>query len=123
MKSQEIKLKRRIRRKMHLRKNLHGGGDKPRLTVIRSSKHIYAQIIDDNEHRTLVSASTIDKELRELIKPEMKKSDKSKLIGSELAKRAIKANIERVIFDRNGFLYHGRIKAFADGAREAGLKF
>ncbi len=119
----ELKLKRRLRRKFHIRKKIKGTSERPRLTVTKTARHIYAQIIDDTVHRTLVSASTLDKEIREKIKPEMTKTDLSKLIGAELAKRAINNNIDKVVFDRNGYLYHGRVKALAEAARENGLKF
>ncbi len=123
MKTQEIKAKRRIRRKVGIRKNIFGTPERLRLTVFRSLSHIYAQIINDIDGKTLVSASSNDKDVREAIKPEMKKSDVSKLVGSQLGKKAIAANIKTVAFDRNGFIYHGRIKALAEGAREAGLDF
>lgn len=119
----EIKLKRRLRRKFHIRKKIKGTSERPRLTVTKTARHIYAQIIDDTVHRTLVSASTLDKEIREKIKPEMTKTELSKLIGAELAKRALNNNIDKVVFDRNGYLYHGRVKALAEAARENGLKF
>lgn len=123
MNRQELKTARRIRRKMHIRKKENARFDRMRLNINRSLKHVYAQIIDDKEGRTLVSASTLDKEVRSALTPGMKKVDQSKLVGKEIAKRALAANITSVAFDRNGFLYHGRIKALADGAREGGLEF
>lgn len=123
MSKKDIKLDRRLRRKMHIRKHLQGRYPKPRLTVYRSLNEIYAQIIDDKEARTLVSASSIDKELREKTKSGVKKIEKSKMVGQLLAKRAIDRDIKSVAFDRNGYLYHGRVKALADAAREAGLQF
>ncbi len=111
---------RRARRAKGIRKNIHGSAARPRLTIFRSLKHIYAQIIDDDSRKTLVAASSNDKELA---KTAMKKSDMSKAVGELLAKRALSAKVDTVSFDRNGFLYHGRVKALADGAREAGLKF
>lgn len=119
----ELKQKRYNRRKMHVRKNVHGSEDRLRLIIFRSAKHIYAQIINDDMGVTLAHASTLDKELKSSIKPEMKKIDESKLIGEAIAKRAIEKNITKVAFDRNGFLYHGRVKALADAARKAGLDF
>jgi large subunit ribosomal protein L18 len=123
MRSQRIKQERRARRKLRIRKKIYGTAERPRLSVFRSLKHIYAQIINDDEARTLVSASSVDKEIAALIKPEMKKSEVAKLVGIELAKRAAAAGIKTIAFDRNGFIYHGRIKALADGAREGGLIF
>lgn len=123
MNKQKLKVLRRQRRKKHIRKSIYGSADCLRLTVFRSLNHIYAQIINDDDRRTLVSASTLDKEIRNLIKPEMKKSDLSKLVGATLAKRAIEANIKSVAFDRNSYIYHGRVKALADAARENGLEF
>jgi len=123
MRIQELKSKRKLRRKRHIRKSMTFTGDRLRLTVFRSLNHIYAQIIDDKEQKTLLSASTIDKEVKNLITSEMKKVDESVLVGKLIAKRAIEANITNVAFDRNGYIYHGRIKALADGAREGGLQF
>ncbi len=119
----ESKQKRYQRRKMHVRKDVHGNEERLRLNIFRSAKHIYAQLINDIEGVTLVQASTADKDIIAEVKPEMKKIDKSKLVGEAIAKRAIDKNIKRVVFDRNGFLYHGRVKALADAARSAGLDF
>ena len=119
----ESKQSRFARRKRHIRKSVYGTKDAYRMTVTRSLKHVYAQIIDDDEGKTLVAASTLDKDVRGMIKPEMKKSDISKLVGETIAKRAIAADIKKVVFDRNGFLFHGRVKALADAARKAGLEF
>lgn len=94
----------------------------PRLTVFRSDKHIYAQVIDDVAGNTIASASTLDKEIQSQLKADIKKLDKSKLVGLLIAKRALEAKITNVAFDRNGYLYHGRVKALADAAREGGLK-
>ena len=123
MNIQESKKRKRIRRKFTIRRKVSGTTDKPRLTVFRSLNHVYAQIIDDTKGITLVSASTLDSEVKADIKADTKKSDQSKLVGKAVARRAIEKNISEVAFDRNGFLYHGRVKALADGAREAGLKF
>lgn len=123
MRIQELKAKRKTRRKKHIRKSMTFTGERLRLTVFRSLTHIYAQIIDDKEQKTLVSASTIDKEIKTQITSEMKKVDESNLVGKLIAKRALEANIQSVAFDRNGYIYHGRIKALADGAREGGLQF
>lgn len=123
MKRMQLKNARRTRRKMSVRRNITGSTERPRLTIFRSLTHIYAQIIDDTKGITLASASTTDKEVRGKITGEMTKSDESKLVGTVLAQRAKANNVTTVAFDRNGFLYHGRVKALADGAREGGLKF
>lgn len=112
------KYERRERRAKGIRKNINGSAERPRLSIFRSLKHIYAQLIDDENQRTLVSASSADKELTSA---SGNKSDTSKMVGALLAKRALAANISQAAFDRNGFLYHGRVKALADGAREGGL--
>lgn len=112
----------RLKRKKRIRKNIFGNQDRPRMSVFRSSKHIYAQIIDDTKGTTLVSASTLDKEYLDN-KVEGKKVDIAKAVGNLIGKRALDNGIKQVVLDRNGFLYHGRIKALSDGAREAGLNF
>lgn len=113
------KLERRQRIKHRIRKIIIGTVDRPRLSVFRSNKEIYAQLIDDNLGTTLVSVSSRDKE----IESTGSKSDIAKSVGKSIAEKAINAGVEAVAFDRNGFLYHGRVKALADAAREAGLKF
>lgn len=122
MTSTNIKYELRLKRKKHIRKNLSGSSERPRLTVFRSAKHIYAQIIDDTCGNTLVSASSVEKEIRE--RQDLgKKIDTAKIIGTTIANRAKQKGIQKVVFDRNGFLYHGRIKSVSEGAREAGLDF
>ena len=123
MRIQELKKKRRNRRKAHIRKRISGTAETPRLTVFRSNLHIYAQVIDDVAKKTVVSASSLEKDVLVKIKPEMNKTQKSELVGSTLGKKATSAGIKQVQFDRNGYPYHGRIKALADGARKGGLKF
>jgi large subunit ribosomal protein L18 len=123
MKKIRIKNEKRERRRKHIRKNMYGEPERPRMSIYKSLGHIYVQIINDDTQSTLVSASTLDKELREMIKPDMKKKDQSKLVGEMVAKRALDNNITKVRFDRNGFLYHGRVKELADAARKAGLEF
>jgi len=120
-----IKLKntRQARRNRRVRKNITGSPERLRLTVHRTLQHIYAQIIDDVAATTLASASTVDAEVRAKITKEMTKVDESRLVGTVLAQRAQAANIKCVAFDRNGFLYHGRVKALAEAARESGLDF
>ena len=122
MRSNELKIRRRARRKCGIRKRVHGTSDRPRLTVFRSLKHTYAQIIDDGRGVTLCEASTMNRDLREQIK---RGGDiaAAKIIGAALAKRAKAQNIERVCLDRNGYRYHGRLKALAEAAREGGLVF
>ncbi|MBM4161301.1 MAG: 50S ribosomal protein L18 [Ignavibacteria bacterium] len=120
---QNKKLGRWPKRKARTRKKVFGTPERPRFTVYRSAKHIYAQIIDDTSGKTLVSASTVSKELREELKKATSKMDVCKLIGVFAARRALERNIKQVVYDRSGYLYHGRIKAVAEGAREGGLKF
>ena len=112
----------RVRRHDRVRKNLKGTTERPRLNVFRSLSAIYAQVIDDQTGRTLLSASTVDRELREKMKG-LKKSEQAKLVGQTVAERAKDQGIQTVVFDRGGYRYIGRIKALADGAREAGLQF
>lgn len=109
-------------RKQRIRKTVSGSTERPRLTVFRSANHIYAQIIDDETGRTLVAASTLSKDLASH-EGHRGNIDAAKAVGALLAQLARSASIEKVVFDRNGYLYHGRIKALADGAREAGLDF
>lgn len=112
----------RIKRHLRIRKKVKGTPQKPRLAVFRSEKHIYAQIIDDTKGHTLVSASTLDKELRQKLSKTYN-IEAAKEVGKLIAQRALSLGIKTVVFDRGGFKYHGRIKALADAAREAGLKF
>lgn len=112
----------RARRHSRVRKNLQGTADRPRLNVFRSLSGIYVQVIDDQSGKTLVSASTVDRDLREKLKG-MKKADQAKMIGQAIAERAKNKGIQAVVFDRGGYRYIGRIKALADGAREGGLQF
>ena len=113
-----------IREKKHrrLRHHLNGTAATPRLAVFRSNKHMYAQIIDDVEGKTLVSASTLQKD----VKAELQYTDDvaaAAYLGTVIGKKALEAGIEEVVFDRGGYIYHGKVKALADAAREAGLKF
>lgn len=123
MKALELKKERRTRRKHGVRKKVFGTDNRPRLTVFKSINQIYAQLIDDVAKVTIASASTIDKEVRGLIKPDMPKVAQSQIVGEILAKRAVQKNVKQVAFDRNGYLYHGRVKALADGCRKGGLEF
>jgi large subunit ribosomal protein L18 len=110
------------RQKRHdrIRLRLTGSPDRPRLAVFRSLNHIYAQVIDDSTGRTLAAASSLEKELKDT---GQKKTEEAKVVGRLIAERAKGAGVERVVFDRAGFRYHGRIKSLADAAREAGLEF
>lgn len=114
-----IKLSRRERIKKGIRKRLSGSTDRPRLSVYRSNKGIYAQVIDDTTGITLVSASSSSKDFS----ASGNKVEQSKAVGKLVAEKAIAAGISLVVFDRNGYLYHGRVKSLAEGAREAGLNF
>lgn len=111
---------RRNRIKQRIRKVVHGEATSPRLSVFRSNKGIYVQLIDDVSGKTLVAASSADKGIA---KVKGNKIDQAKLVGKAIAEKATKAGISTVRFDRNGYLYHGRVKSLAEGAREAGLKF
>jgi large subunit ribosomal protein L18 len=113
------KLEKRIRIKRRVRGKISGSADLPRLSVYKSNKEIYAQLIDDKDGKTLASASSREKG----VDANGTKTDVSAAVGKAIAAKAIAAGIETIVFDRNGFVYHGRVKALADGAREGGLKF
>ena len=113
----------RLRSKQKIRKAISGSPERPRLTVYRSLSNVYAQIVDDASGKTLVSASSLSKELSDDMKSAKGKVAKGKLVGVLVAKKALEQKITTVIFDRNGYRYHGRIQALAEGAREGGLKF
>lgn len=112
----------RLRRKRSIRKKIRGTTERPRLSVFRSASHIYAQVIDDTKGATLASASTLSPEIR-AERDGKKKTDLAGAVGRLIAQKCRARNIEKVVFDRNGFIYHGRVKAVADGAREGGLQF
>ena len=112
----------RLRRHRRVRKRVFGTPERPRLIVFRSIKHIYAQVIDDQNGNTLVSASTLTKDVRGKI-PGGNNIEAAKLVGQEIGRMATEKNITKVVFDRGGYLYHGRLKALAEAAREAGLEF
>jgi large subunit ribosomal protein L18 len=112
----------RLKRKRRIRKNLNGTGERPRLSVFRSARHIYAQIIDDLQGVTLVAAGTLSPEIRDKL-GDLKKRDAAREVGKLLADKAKSKGIAQVVFDRNGFLYHGRIKSLAESCREHGLVF
>ena len=111
------KIKRRLRIKAHIRTTVFGTAERPRLSVFRSNSQIYAQVINDEKGVTLASASSLT------IKEKLTKSEKAAQVGKLIAEAAKQAGVETVVFDRNGYLYHGRVKQLADAAREAGLKF
>ena len=115
------RLKARLRRKRRVRAKIAGTANKPRMSVFRSSKHIYAQVIDDVKGHTLVAASDLSPQLRDEVKG-LKKAEKASAVGKLVASRCKELGIENVVFDRNGFIFHGRIKEVAEGAREGGLK-
>jgi len=118
-----IRSEARLRRKKRVRKKIRGSSERPRLCVFRSSRHIYAQIIDDSTGRTLVEASSLSKDLSEKARRLGGNKEGAALVGAAISERALKSGIERVIFDRNGFLFHGRVKALSEAVRTSGLKF
>jgi large subunit ribosomal protein L18 len=122
-KSKLKNIDRRHKIKFKIRKKIKGTAEKPRLVVFRSLQHIYTQLVDDINGKTLLSISSNAKEIADKLSVEKSKIAKSKLIGKFTAEKALSQNISSVVFDRNGYLFHGRIKAVADGARENGLKF
>lgn len=113
------KTERRLRIRRRIRKSVNGTADMPRLSVFRSNKEIYAQIINDVDGKTIVASSSLDKEIAK----DSNKADIAKSVGQKLAEKAVAAGIGTISFDRGGYLYHGRIKSLAEGAREGGLKF
>jgi len=115
------KLERRIRIKHRIRKRLSGIAERPRMSVYRSNKEIYVQLVDDVQGKTLIAASSKEKDIAE--KKGITKIDQAKLVGKLIAEKAAANGISQVVFDRNGYLYHGRVKSLAESARENGLKF
>ena len=113
----------RERSKIKIRKKISGTSEKPRMTIYRSLNQIYAQLVDDATGNVLLSVSSLSKEVAESIKSAKGKVAKSVLVGSHLAEKALSKNITTIVFDRNGYQYHGRVKAIAEGARKGGLKF
>lgn len=114
------KLNRREKIKLKIRKRVKGEPTSPRLNVFRSNAEIYAQLVDDRAGKTLIAVGSVDKTIKAA---KVNKSEKAKLVGKMIGEKALASGITSVVFDRNGFLYHGRIKSLAEGAREAGLKF
>lgn len=113
----------RARRQRRIRAKISGVANRPRLNVFRSNQHIYAQVIDDTSHHTLVAASTLDPAVREALEAKQAKRAQAAEVGRVVAERARDQGIETVVFDRGGYRYHGRVRALAEAAREAGLKF
>ncbi len=119
----KIKNFRRLRRKKRIHKIVSGTSERPRLAVFRSAKNIYAQLIDDVDNRTLTGVSTLTPDLNGQVSEAKSRVDAAKLVGKAIADKAKALKVETVVFDRGGYLYHGRVKAVAEGARENGLKF
>ena len=122
MGSTNVRQQARLKRKKRIRKKIHGTPQRPRLTVFRSTRHIYAQIVDDTVGRTLVTASTMDQQNENAPKFENKVAA-ANFVGKLIGERALGKGIAEVVFDRNGYLYHGRVKSLSEGARESGLVF
>jgi large subunit ribosomal protein L18 len=116
------RIEKRLHVKRRIQKKIRGTAEMPRLTVYRSLHHIYAQIVDDSTSKTIVTASTLAPDLRDEVKSLKGKKAIAKRVGIQVAKKALEKNVKQVVFDRNGYLYHGVVKSLADGAREAGLK-
>jgi large subunit ribosomal protein L18 len=117
-----VKLTGRERRKLRIRNKISGTEERPRLSVFRSANHIYAQVVDDGAGKTLAAASTLSPDLKGSL-GDSNKTEAAKKVGALIAEICAKHSIDQVVFDRNGYLYHGRVKALAEAAREAGLKF
>jgi large subunit ribosomal protein L18 len=117
-----MKITGRQRRKLRIRTKISGSGERPRLSVFRSAAHIYAQVVDDVGGRTIATASTLSRDLKGTLENDTK-TEAAKKVGALIAKICLEKQVDKVVFDRNGYLYHGRVKALADAAREAGLKF
>ena len=112
----------RERRKLRIRRKVNGTGKRPRLSVFRSAKHIYAQVVDDSAGTTIAHCSTLSRSVRDSLS-EANKLEAAKKVGQSIAKVLLDKGIDKIVFDRSGYLYHGRVRALADAAREAGLKF
>jgi large subunit ribosomal protein L18 len=113
----------RLKNKIRVRKKISGTSEIPRVAVFRSLNQIYVQVIDDTKRTTLISASSLSKEIQAQLKDAKSKIEKSKVVGKYLAEKAVEKGISSVVFDRSGYRYHGRVQAVAEGAREGGLKF
>lgn len=117
------KRQRRFKKKRMIRKKVYGTTERPRLVVFRSLKNIYGQLVDDTIKKTITTVSSRSKELQDQLASLPDKSQSARIVGKALANKALSLNIKKVVFDRNGYLYHGRVKALAEGAREGGLMF
>lgn len=117
-----VRKKARLKRKQRIRKNLKGTPTRPRMSVFRSARHIYAQVIDDTAGQTIAAASSVEKTVKEQPKFDDKVAT-ANFVGRLLAERAVEQGVQKIVYDRNGFLYHGRVKALSEGARKAGLDF
>lgn len=117
------KRKVRRRKKKSIRKKISGTAERPRLTLFRSLSHIYAQLIDDSSHKTILTVSSLSKDLQQEVANAKSKTEVAKIIGLKVAQKAKEMNYNKVVFDRAGYIYHGRVKALAEGAREGGLIF
>ena len=122
MGSLNLRRKARLKRKKRIRKTISGTQQRPRLCVFRSAKHIYAQVIDDTQGQTLAAASSLEKAVKASADTKNKKSA-ANMVGKLVAERVLEKGVKQIVFDRNGYLYHGRVKAVSDGARETGLDF
>lgn len=116
-KNTSSKVNGRLKKKLRIRKKIHGTPERPRLCIFKSAKHIYASLVDDTIGKTLLTASSLQ------LDEKLNGVDMAKKVGQQLAKKALEAKMDAVVFDRNGFVYHGRVKSLADGAREGGLNF
>lgn len=116
------KVRKRLRRKVSIRLRITGTPERPRLSVFRSARYVYAQAIDDTTNRVLASASELDTNLKEAVAGKPKK-ERARLVGKTIGEKLMGAGVKAVVFDRNGFIFHGRVKEIADGARDAGLAF
>jgi large subunit ribosomal protein L18 len=120
------KVRKRLRRKVHIRLRVSGTAERPRLSVFRSARYVYAQAVDDTTGRVVASASDIEAKVKDAVAGSSKplaKKERARLVGKVIGEKLVGLNVKQVVFDRNGFIYHGRVKEVADGAREAGLEF
>jgi large subunit ribosomal protein L18 len=116
------KVRKRLRRKVSIRFRIHGTAERPRLSVFRSSRYVYAQAVDDTTGHVLASASELETQLKDAVSGKPKK-ERARIVGKVIGEKLIARGVKQVVFDRNGFIYHGRVKEVADGARDAGLSF
>jgi large subunit ribosomal protein L18 len=117
------KVNARLRKKKHIKQRIFGTPERPRLVVYKSLKHIYAQLVDDVNQKTITGMSSLSKDLQDEIAKAKNNMQKAEIIGTGIAKKALDLKIDEVVFDRNGYIYHGRVKAIAESARKSGIKF